>query len=80
MALKHKYKYRLIIDDSYGFGILGKRGAGIAEHYGISNKEIDIYIGSFSNVLCSSGGFCAGSKEIVDHQVIPLLSPFSCVF
>lgn len=31
--------------------------------------EIDAIIGSMAIGLCSAGGFCAGSIEIVHHQV-----------
>ncbi|KAI3662014.1 hypothetical protein MP638_005462 [Amoeboaphelidium occidentale] len=66
--LKKKYKFRLIVDETLSFGVLGKRGAGIADHYGIDPKEIDIITSSMANTLASGGGFCAGSKEVVDHQ------------
>jgi 7-keto-8-aminopelargonate synthetase-like enzyme len=35
MELKEKYKYRIMLDDSYGIGVLGKKGRGVCEHYGI---------------------------------------------
>lgn len=35
MELKEKYKYRLIMDDSFGIGVLGKMGRGTCEHFGI---------------------------------------------
>jgi serine palmitoyltransferase len=36
MELKEKYKYRLILDDSYGIGVLGKTGRGVCEHFGVN--------------------------------------------
>ena len=51
------------------FGVLGKRGAGLADHYGVDPTEVDIMVSSMANALASSGGFCAASKEVVDHQV-----------
>ncbi|KAJ3070710.1 serine palmitoyltransferase component [Podochytrium sp. JEL0797] len=68
MALKEKYKYRLILEDSLGFGCIGQTGRGTPEHYGIAPADVDIYVASMSNSLASSGGFCAGRKEIVEHQ------------
>lgn len=32
--------------------------------------SIDMLVGSMANGLCASGGFCAGSKVVVDHQRI----------
>ncbi len=51
------------------FGVLGKRGAGLADHFGIDPSEVDIMVSSMANSLAASGGFCAASKEVVDHQV-----------
>jgi serine palmitoyltransferase len=69
LELKKKYKYRLIVDESLSFGVLGKRGAGLTDHFGVNVSEVEIITGSMANALASSGGFCVGSKEVVDHQV-----------
>ena len=68
MELKHKYKYRVILDESNSFGILGKTGRGLTEVYNIPAKEVDMIVGSMANTLSAAGGFCAGPKEVVDHQ------------
>ena len=31
--------------------------------------EVDMLIGSMANGLCSTGGFCAGTLAMCDHQV-----------
>ncbi|ORX49796.1 PLP-dependent transferase [Hesseltinella vesiculosa] len=66
--LKKKFKYRLIVDESESIGVLGRRGKGLTDHFGVDPKEVDMIVGSMSTALCSSGGFCAGSVEVVDHQ------------
>ena len=71
VELKKKYKYRLILDESWSFGVLGSHGRGITEYLGVAPSEVDMIIGSMSTTLCGGGGFCAGSKEVVDHQVYP---------
>ncbi|KAG0356821.1 serine palmitoyltransferase [Gamsiella multidivaricata] len=68
MELKHKYKYRVILDESNSFGLLGKTGRGLTEVYNIPPKEVDMIVGSMANSLSAAGGFCAGPKEVVDHQ------------
>lgn len=68
VELKKKYKYRLILDESCSIGVLGSRGAGLTDLFDIPAADVDIIVGSMANALCSSGGFCAGSEEIVDHQ------------
>ena len=69
IELKKKYKYRLILDESWSFGVLGTHGRGLTEYYGVAPSEVNMIIGSMSTTLCGGGGFCAGSKEVVDHQV-----------
>ncbi|KAG0038868.1 serine palmitoyltransferase component [Podila clonocystis] len=68
MELKHRYKYRVILDESNSFGLLGKTGRGLTELYNISPRDVDMIVGSMANTLSSAGGFCAGAKEVVDHQ------------
>ncbi|KAJ1658539.1 serine palmitoyltransferase component [Dispira simplex] len=68
LALKKRYKYRLILDESYSFGVLGSQGRGVTEHFQIPADEVDLLIGSMCNSLASSGGFCAGRRELMEHQ------------
>ncbi|KAG0215952.1 serine palmitoyltransferase component [Mortierella sp. GBA30] len=68
MELKHKYKYRVILDESNSFGLMGKTGRGLTEIYNIPPREVDMIIGSMANSLAAAGGFCAGNKEVIDHQ------------
>lgn len=68
--MKLRYKFRLILDETWSFGVLGRTGRGITEHQNIDAAEIDMIIGSLAGPLCAGGGFCAGSDEIVEHQRI----------
>ncbi|KAI0251514.1 serine palmitoyltransferase [Lactifluus subvellereus] len=70
IELKHKYKYRLILDESISFGTVGRTGRGLTELYNVPATQIDMLLGSVANGLNSSGGFCAGSRIVVDHQRI----------
>ncbi|TDL27943.1 serine palmitoyltransferase [Rickenella mellea] len=70
IELKLKYKYRLILDESFSFGTTGRTGRGLTEFYNIPASQVDMLVGSVANGLNSSGGFCAGSKVVVDHQRI----------
>jgi 7-keto-8-aminopelargonate synthetase-like enzyme len=35
MELMRKFKYRLMLDESQSFGMIGAHGRGVTEHYGI---------------------------------------------
>eukprot|EP00842_Homolaphlyctis_polyrhiza_P000089 jgi/Hompol1/1080/HPOL_001376-RA len=68
IALKKQYKYRLIVEESMSLGVLGSRGAGVSDYFGVKVADVDIIVASMSNAMASAGGFCAGSKEICEHQ------------
>ncbi|KAL9603653.1 MAG: hypothetical protein Q9219_000972 [cf. Caloplaca sp. 3 TL-2023] len=68
IELKQRYKFRLILDESWSFGVLGRTGAGITEHLAVNVREVDMLVGSLAGPICAGGGFCAGSHEIVEHQ------------
>ncbi|KAH7883087.1 serine palmitoyltransferase [Phlebopus sp. FC_14] len=70
IELKHKYKYRLILDESISFGSVGRTGRGLTELYNVPASQIDMLVGSVANGLCSAGGFCAGSSIVTEHQRI----------
>merc|ERR1719373_246043 len=68
MALKTRYKYRLIVDDSNGLGTIDKRG--IAGYYNIPVSDIDVYCSSMDKAIGSIGGFVVGSEEISNRQTL----------
>jgi len=65
VELAEKYQALVMVDDAHGTGVLGSKGAGTIEHFGLEGK-IDIQIGTLSKALAAEGGFVAGSKELID--------------
>lgn len=65
-ALKKKFRFRIMIDDAHGFGVMGKHGRGTSEHFGVMD-EIDIYIGAYAKSMAIIGGFVAADKDIIDY-------------
>lgn len=70
IELRLKYKFRLILDETWSFGVLGRTGRGVTEHQNVDAAEVDMIVGSLAGPLVGGGGFCAGSEEIVHHQRI----------
>lgn len=68
IELKLKYKFRLILDETWSFGVLGRTGRGVTEHQHVDAAEVDMILGSMAGPLSAAGGFCAGSDEVVEHQ------------
>lgn len=65
VELKHRHQCWLMIDDAHSIGVLGTTGRGVAEHFGIDPREIDLLIGTLSKSLVSTGGFVAGAAAVI---------------
>ncbi|XP_044717612.1 1,3-beta-glucan synthase component domain-containing protein [Hirsutella rhossiliensis] len=70
VELKERYKFRIILDETWSFGVLGRTGRGLTEAQNVDPQQVDMIIGSLSGPLCAGGGFCAGAKDVVEHQRI----------
>jgi 8-amino-7-oxononanoate synthase len=66
VELCERYGARLMVDEAHAVGVLGKRGAGTAELFGLEDR-IDLRMGTFSKSLASCGGFIAGPSEVVEY-------------
>mmetsp|Transcript_10670 Transcript_10670/g.30598 ORF Transcript_10670/g.30598 Transcript_10670/m.30598 type:complete len:536 (-) Transcript_10670:10-1617(-) len=68
VELKKKYGFRLILDESLSFGVMGSTGRGATEELGVPVQDVDILMVSMAYALASVGGVCVGNIEVVDHQ------------
>jgi 8-amino-7-oxononanoate synthase len=66
VSLKNRYGAWLMIDEAHATGVLGEKGAGLAEALGLAN-EVDIHMGTFSKALGSQGGYVAGDRSLVEY-------------
>jgi 8-amino-7-oxononanoate synthase len=55
----------VMVDDAHGVGVLGKNGAGTANHFGLTDK-VHLIMGTFSKSLASLGGFIASDAATID--------------
>lgn len=64
--LADKYRALVMIDDSHAVGVLGKKGRGTHEYWGVMDR-VDIITGTLGKALGgASGGYTSGRKEIVE--------------
>jgi glycine C-acetyltransferase len=69
VELARKHDAVVVMDDSHGTGVLGRRGHGTAEHFGLEG-EVDIITSTLGKALGgAAGGFTAGSADLVDYLV-----------
>lgn len=66
VELAKKYEARIMVDDAHALGVLGEKGRGTAEYFGLED-EVDIYMGTFSKSLASLGGYMAAKEEVISY-------------
>jgi len=66
VELKQKFKFRLMVDDAHGFGVMGKTGAGTGEALGVQD-DIDIYFSTFAKSMASIGAFISSKEQVIDY-------------
>jgi 8-amino-7-oxononanoate synthase len=66
VELCERFGARLMVDEAHGVGVLGERGAGACELFGLEDR-VDLRMGTFSKSLASCGGFIAGSEEVIEY-------------
>ena len=68
VELKERYDALFMLDEAHAVGIIGKKGAGFAEKYGLT-KKIDIIMGTFGKALGSYGAYAAASARLIDYCI-----------
>jgi glycine C-acetyltransferase len=62
-----KYNSLLMVDEAHAFGVIGKDGLGILDHFDMPSNTIDILVGTLSKTIGCSGGFVTGKKELINY-------------
>ena len=66
IEIKNKYKCLLMVDEAHSFGIIGSKGLGVVDYFGLDGKDIDIHFGSLSKAFGTCGGYVAGPQPMID--------------
>ncbi len=67
IEIKNRYRTFLMVDEAHSFGVMGRDGLGIRQHFGIEGREVDIWMGTLSKTLAGCGGYIAGETALVEH-------------
>lgn len=67
IEVKKRHKALLMIDEAHSLGVLGATGRGIGEHFGVAANDVDVWMGTLSKGIGSSGGYIAGRKALTDY-------------
>lgn len=68
VKLAKQYGAFTMVDDSHAIGVLGEKGRGTPEHFGLNN-EIDIQMGTLGKALGGFGAYIAGSRALKEYLV-----------
>lgn len=66
IEIKNKHKCLLMVDEAHSMGVIGPRGLGVTDYFGIDGSEIDILFGSLSKSFSTCGGYVAGPQPMID--------------
>jgi 8-amino-7-oxononanoate synthase len=59
----------LMVDDAHGIGVLGQQGRGTLEHFGLSQTDVPILMGTLGKAFGTFGAFVAGSDELIETLI-----------
>ncbi len=66
LEIARKHDAIVVVDDSHGTGVLGEKGRGTAEHFGVLG-EVDVITSTLGKALGgAAGGFVAGPASLCD--------------
>ncbi len=67
VEIKRRHRCFLMVDEAHSLGVMGARGHGIREHFGLDGSDVDIWMGTLSKTLAGCGGYIAGETALVEH-------------
>lgn len=67
IRLKQSFDAWLLVDEAHSIGVMGKTGHGIAEHFGIDPRSVEMWMGTLSKTFSACGGYIAGSRALCDY-------------
>jgi 8-amino-7-oxononanoate synthase len=68
VAVASEYHSFLMLDEAHAAGVLGLRGAGLAEAEGLTDR-VAVHMGTLGKALGGAGAYVAGSAALVDVLV-----------
>ncbi len=67
--LAQQHNAWLMVDDAHGFGCFGQRGGGTAEHFGLTQAQLPILMGTLGKAFGTFGAFIAGSEVLIETLI-----------
>lgn len=68
VGLAKEHRFRVFLEESMSFGVLGASGRGACEHHGVDLRDVTITSASMSTTLATIGGFAHSDRRIASRQ------------
>jgi 8-amino-7-oxononanoate synthase len=59
----------LMVDDAHGLGCLGAKGGGCLDHFGLTQEDVPILMGTLGKAFGTFGAFVAGSEALIESLI-----------
>lgn len=67
VELRRRHQCFLMVDEAHSLGVMGEKGHGIREHFGLRGDDVDIWMGTLSKTLAGCGGYIAGERALIEN-------------
>ncbi|MFD3537319.1 aminotransferase class I/II-fold pyridoxal phosphate-dependent enzyme [Streptomyces sp. NPDC058664] len=67
IEVKQRHGAMVMIDEAHSIGVMGATGGGVGEHFGVDRTTVDLWGGTLSKALASTGGYVAGTARVIDY-------------
>jgi 8-amino-7-oxononanoate synthase len=68
-AAARRHDAWLMVDDAHGLGVLGDKGGGSCEYFGLPPREVPILMGTLGKAFGTAGAFVAGSHALIEALI-----------
>ncbi len=65
LALADAHDALLVVDDAHGFGVLGERGLGALEHFGLCSPRL-VLVGTLGKAAGLAGAFVVAQHDVIE--------------
>ena len=59
----------LMVDDAHGLGVIGERGGGLLDYYGLNQDDVPVLMGTLGKGFGTFGAFVAGSEILIETLI-----------
>jgi 8-amino-7-oxononanoate synthase len=59
----------LMVDDAHGLGVIGERGGGLLDYYGLNQDDVPVLMGTLGKSFGTFGAFVTGSEILIETLI-----------